>query len=233
MVKMNIDRTNTEWRDKLEKWTVTMALMGFPHEEIRGDDDYWTDDDMGLLGTLHTLTYLNGRRSGGDSALRAAEMSIEMNVTLDDIEAYFDYLDDLKHTRKVLEREREISENPIIKKLREENGLFLYPIGSTKYAPKQQHFSFNMDDGTRVDCRIARVGYRSCDIYIKWKNRLGKTQTQRLMNSKTGLDAPKEFPSVWQDNSSYKTDIRAAHIVAWRLVYNRIPRVLGIVRPKQ
>lgn len=213
--------------EKMEQWDILMNLMGITNY-VQENGDLVLGEPLAWLYDEYT-SWL-ARINDPDPMLTAVMRSIEMGVTIDNIEEYYKYRDE-KERQALLEAmlQAELNNTRIHELIQQHNFEFF----ESKQYPKHTNFKFNMPAGFEVKGRAFRVsGYGPWRVWLSWRNKQNKTVKQyKNLYAWFGSDImPSGFPDHWQNNRL--TSDALAYIVAWRCTNNQLKK-LGMTYPKQ
>jgi hypothetical protein len=204
---------------KLEQWHTTVALMGANIDEIFE----WGDEDN-FIELLEAHEEHLSRIKEPNSIMRAVMLTNEMDVSVNEIEKYFEHLSHIRNEELEKEREERIRTTPAIASLVEQHD---FRFVTSKQYPKHKHFVFKDKKGLEIRGRAFNHAWGKVKVWLTWKDSKNKVQRMLYNLSYNNKDVyyPKGFPSDWTDNGYYTYSInpdRVAYIIAHRVVERKL-----------
>jgi hypothetical protein len=203
--------TDKERLEKLEKWDMMMALMGFDHEE-RLADDWSSKSGEDFHERAAEYEDFMERLSNPNSVLTAILRGYEMGIRCQDMYDYRDHVEYLEIQKEQEERELSERNNPLIANLIEKRGYVTY----THQRYKKHHCADFMVKKTKVSLEIWGREYWGGDIQVRlrWTNKDGTKHLQKIRCNLWSFTIPKGFPDHWDVGNNPRNVKTAALVLA-------------------
>jgi hypothetical protein len=216
-----------EQLEKMQIWHSTVALMGVDVDDLEDD---WIDESF--VSLLEDLEKHYERLESPDTNMKAAILTHDMGVSLNDISDYTTHLSEIETARLKEEREQRIATNEHLVRLwHEHNFQFIKP----KQYPTHKNFTFNDKNGLLIRGRIFRFNWSTVRVWMYWKDKKGKSHSScyNYHRGDNAIHYPNGFPSDWDEDRYYKYTFDTellCYIIAHKTIQKKMGK--GFVYPK-
>ena len=195
--------------DLIEKWMLTVSLMGLTDVKELWDSDGETYNTLNFMEELETHKNLLDSR---DVAMMAAVRAQQMGVTTGLLTEYVDYRAEVLYNLEQARLVEEETNNNILNLLRNEHN-FKLTIG-----PKitQHYWSFTGDIGHGgtfdYKCRIVKISWNSMRVWTEWTDDKGLFHREKQLDSRYNYSMSMEWPELWRQHSNTPSYARLPYV---------------------
>jgi hypothetical protein len=186
-------------KDLIEKWMLTVSLMGLTDVKELWDSDGETYQALDFMAQLEEHQSLVAAK---DVAMLAAQRAQQMGVTTALLSQYSEYLQDLAIAAEQARLIEDEANNTTLNSLYNEHNFKI------KQGPKatQIYWSFTGDVGHGgvfdYECRIVKISWSSMRVWLEWTDKGGMKRREKIMTSRYDYPLNDRWPEMWRQSST-------------------------------
>lgn len=201
----------------MEQWHTVMGLFNIHIDNIYNDYD---EDETDFYYVMDTISKIEKWKADPSDAVKAVMRSMEMGVSPEDIDEYYNELEMRREEEIRRKREEEIYNNPCIIQLRDSN-MFVF-LENQKQYPDHTHYQFETNNNVTVTGRIFRYSYWNFRNWLSWYDENGKLVKHKW--DLPSIQPPKAFPQEWREWSVTTDRKRMAQVIAYHVINKTLPK---------
>lgn len=202
--------TDTQYLEKLEKWDMVMALMGFGSEE-RMLDEWESESGEDFMEKVEEYERFMDELAEPSPLMAAIMRGYEMGIRFNDMREYEDHLEEIEERRIREQQAEEDRTHTVFVTLDRKHKYTSYQ--SKRY---ENHHCFEFDTkGVRVYGEIWVRAYHDVHLRLSWTGKDKKKRKQSFKGTWWTFTVPHEFPQHWNPGNNTSNVERIAKIVAY------------------